>query len=268
MEIPMKSSDNVIRVLALTAFAVIATLGAPSAQAQWKVYDKDANDVLGKQKGGTTINSNLYDIKTKMDIGAASSAENWPGKRVDNPDSTFPKSTDATAIKLNDGTACKSVAESQQDTCNKIVEIENAQYKFMVTMYETSQTRDDTLREILKERTNLKSDDFGKLEDNTNKLNALNALIQLDRQQMVSVNYAYEANLRFLRAKQATLAGSAQKGGNKGDWGNITIPGVGDVDAGNLVNDVIGGAVLKATLDGLQTTKPGGMQTLKVTEGF
>lgn len=265
----MHSPNPMFRTLALLALASVAALSAPAAHAQWKVYDKDANDVLGKSsKKGGTINSNLGDIKTKMDIGSANSTADWPGKRVDDPTPAFPKSSDATTIKLDDGSKCKLVAQTQQKTCQDIVDIENAQYKFMVTMYETSKTRDDTLREILKERTKLGTSDFGKLEDNTNKLNALYALIQLDRQQMESVNYAYEANLRYLRAQQVTLANTAQKGGNKSDWGSISLPGVGDIDAGNLVQDVIGGAVLVGALKGEESTKPDGMHTLKVTEGF
>lgn len=254
------------RTLAVAAL-VVAALGAPAAHAQWQVVDKDANKVLGTKTKTGTINSNLSDINSKFDITKLNKDNKWVGERVKDPTPNFPKSTDTTAT-LDDGAHCKNIAKSQQKTCQDIVDIENAQYKFMVSMYETSQTRDKTLRDILDERIKLDTKDIGKLEDNTNKLTALHALIQLDRQQMESVNYAYDANLRFLRAKQTSLASSAQKGESESKWGNISIPGVGDVDAGNLLQDVIGGAVLVGALETLKTPKPDGMQTLHVTEGF
>ncbi|HEY4093546.1 MAG TPA: hypothetical protein VGN46_18710 [Luteibacter sp.] len=263
----MPTSNLRFRVLTLIALAGIAGLGANSAHAQWQVVDKDANKVLGSPKGGSTINSNLGDIKSKLDITKQTKDNKWVGERVSDPSQPFPKS-DSDAIKLDDGTSCKTVAEAQQANCQKIVDIQNAQYKFMVTMYETSKTRDDMLRTILDERKALNTTDYGKLEDNTNKLTALYALIQLDRQQMESVNFAYEANLRYLRAQQTQAASVAQKGGKPGKYGSIDLPVVGAIDVGNMLQDVIGGAVLAETLKTMQTTKPSGMQTLKVTEGF
>jgi hypothetical protein len=267
MEIPMPASNTLFRGVALVALASAAALGAPAAHAQWKVNDTDANKVLGTAKKGSTINSNLYDVNGKLDITKLSKDNKWVGERVKDPSSTFPKS-DSTEATLDDGSRCKSVAQDQQDTCKKIVDIENAQYKFMVSMYETSKTRDTTLRDILDERIKLGTSDYGKLEDNTNKLTALYALIQLDRQQMESVNYAYEANLRYLRYQQTQSTTSAQKGSNKDTYGSINIPGVGNYDVGTIIQDVIGGAVLVGALETAKSSKPDGMQTLKVTEGF
>lgn len=263
----MPAFNNLKRVLAFTAFAGAIALGAPAAHAQWQVVDKDANTVLGKKSGGNTINGNLSDINGRLDITKLSKDNKWVGERVKDPVSALPKS-DSDAANLDDSKGCESIAEAQQETCKKIVEIENAQYKFMVTMYETTKTRDDMLRTILDERIGLNTKDFGKMEENTNKLTALYALIQLDRQQMESVNYAYEANLRFLRAKQTRATNTAQKGGKEGSLGGINVPGLGEVDAGKIIQDVIGGAVLVGALETLKTDRPDGMQKLKVTEGF
>ena len=170
---------------------------------------------------------------------------------------------------LDDGTRCKAIAEKQQDTCKEIVALENAQYQYMLTMYKNTATRDSMLRELLKERSEITASDanqFGKLEDNTNKLTALYNLIALDQQQMQTVNYAYEANLRYLRSKQTIAANAASTGKDPSKWDSISLPGLGDVNVGSAISGLATGAALKISLEGAQTTRPAGMQTLSIGE--
>ncbi|SFW62916.1 hypothetical protein [Luteibacter sp. UNCMF366Tsu5.1] len=277
------------RLLGAAAFALALSLAAPAAHAQWAVNDANANatlkqiethtndtvtqttdinSVLGKTLGdGSTVNGNINAINEKLKIGTYD--EKQPGARVKDPTQTLPEDT----TKLDDGTRCKAVAQPQQATCQQIVDIENAQYQYMLTMYKNTATRDAMLRELLKERAAIQASDanqFGKLEDNTNKLTALYNLIALDQQQMQTVNYAYEANLRFLRAKQTIAANAASTGKQPSDWGSISLPGIGDVNIGSAISGLATGAALKASLDGVQSAKPSGMQTLSIgdSNGF
>lgn len=280
------------RLLGGTTFLLVLGLAAPSAHAQWAVVDaeanetlstiqtntsntatntkdtvtqtKDINQVLGTTGDGNnkTINANLNAINQKLFIGTYSSTQ--PGPRVKDPAKALPADT----TKLDDGKHCDLVAKPQQETCKAIVDLQNAQYQYMLTMYQNTKTRDDMLRELLKERESITADDekqFGKLEDNTNKLTALYNLIALDQQQMQTVNYAYEANLKYLRSQQTQAAQSASTGKQPSDWG-IDLPIIGDVDIGQAISGLATGAALKIALDGAQSKTPDGMQKLQISE--
>ncbi|MET0934634.1 MAG: hypothetical protein ABWX83_01495 [Luteibacter sp.] len=244
----------------MLAILVIAPL---SAHAQWQVNDKDANKVLGQPVKGTTINDNLDAINKKLIIGA-NNTDN-PGPRMEDPSKALP-APDAAEATLDKGERCKAVATAQQATCQAIVDIENAQYKYMLTVYKTSDTRQKMLQKLLDEREAIKDNpnQYGMLESNSNKLMALYNLIALDRQQMESVNYAYEANLRYLRASQAMDAEAAQTGTPRKDLGKLTVPGMGDIDIGSLVNAAITGVTLKAALEVAQSNKPDELHRLSI----
>jgi hypothetical protein len=255
------SARGVRLMLVALAVPLALALSAP-AHAQWKVFDKDANETLGSNKNGT-ISKNVYDLNNKLKVIGN---ESKPGDRIADPTPALPKPDEQTAT-LDDGKQCETVAKEQVDTCKKIVDIENAQYKFMLSVYKTSNDRNEVLKTLLTERNGLKADDYGKIADNTNKLTALYNLIALDRQQMESVNYAYEANLRYLRASQARAAGSAQTGTGKSDggWGGITLPGGGEVNLGSVISGLTTGVVLKGALDAQQSSAAG-MKTLSISK--
>ncbi|WP_049623069.1 hypothetical protein [Frateuria defendens] len=279
------SMDTAVRRL-LGALVLALCLAAPAAHAQWQVQDTqaestldniksdtghistrtdDINNVLGSTEDGSgqTINKNLDSINKKFVIGSFDK-NTVPGARVADPKQVLPG--DSTV--LDDGSHCSRVTQTQQPVCQQIVNIENAQYQYMLTMYAISKTRDDMLRQLLQERQNIASGDpnqFGKLEDNTNKLTALYNLIALDRQQMQSVNYAYEANLRYLRSQQARLADSANTGRQMGDPGmGIDIPGVGGVTLGSILGALTTGGALKVALEAQRTTPDGNMKRLSI----
>ncbi|WP_413623775.1 hypothetical protein [Luteibacter sp. Lutesp34] len=238
-----------------TSFIVVSCLAALPARADWRVVD---NTAAGKID---TSNKKLDSLSNRFNLGAYDNKK--PGTRMENPAEVLPKAADAAAT-LDDGVHCDTVAADQKETCKKIVAIENAQYKYMLTVYETSAVRDQTLRDLLSERSGLSANDYGKLEDNTNKLTALYNLIALDRQQMEAVNYAYEANLRYLRALQAQKAESAQSGAPAGKTNGIDLPGLGSIDVGDIIKSLTTGAVLQAALDGSQSTEPPNMQRLQI----
>ncbi|QWT22449.1 hypothetical protein KPL74_10730 [Bacillus sp. NP157] len=272
---------NRLRSSAFLAAALVAScLFAPGAHAQWAVRDDDANTKLQQIEqhtndlktatgdtqagGGKTVNGNLDAIHNIMKIGTYN--KDWPGARVKDPEQKLP----ADSTKLDDGANCNTVNQNQQTLCKQIVDIENAQYQYMLTMYANTEERNKILTALLDERKNITADDvnqYGKLEDNTNKLTALYNLMQLDQQQMQSVNYAYEANLRYLRAKQAMAANTANTGSDPTSSGSsISLPGIGNISVGQVISGLITGAALQLALDGVATTPPSDMKKLSISK--
>lgn len=278
---PVARPRRWLHAFAALLFLAVAT---PAAHAQWQVQDEpaenslssiqqdtsniktgvdDVNKVLGTtaDANGTTINGTLNNINNKFVIGSYES--NVPGTRTVDPVQALPADTTV----LDNGAHCNNVAPAQQSNCQQIVALENAQYRYMLTMYATSKTRDDMLRTLLTERQQINSNDpnqYGKLEDNTNKLTALYNLIALDHQQMQSVNYAYEANLRFLRAQQTQLADAAASGKSTSSGPSISLPGGGSIDMGSVVSGLTTGVALKLALNGVASTPPADMQRLSI----
>lgn len=257
------------RLLSLAGLLLAGGLAAPAAHAQWAVHDKAVdtlNGTIGDKTDGNTVNANLNAIRKKLMIGDYK--QDRPGTRVKDPTSTMP--ADTTQLIPPSDQRCSALAGPQQDNCKKIVEIQNAQYQYMLTMYANSNTRNDTLKAILADRKNIKPDDdnaLGKIEENTNQLTALYNLIALDQAQMQSVNYAYEANLRFLREEQARLARAANSGktADKPSPFDFQLPGGIDIDIGKAMPTIAAGAALKIALDGAQSDKPAGIRTLAIT---
>ncbi|MET4676381.1 MULTISPECIES: hypothetical protein [unclassified Luteibacter] len=283
-------AKQLLRRMASSAAMLFALcLAAPTANAQWSVNDADANRHLSNIEGksnsieshtdntnrtignagddyqSNTVNGRLDAINRKLVIGTYDEAK--PGPRLKDPDKALPASSSAA---LDDGASCNTVAPQQKTTCQDIVALQNAQYKYMLTMYENTNTRDAMLRSLLAERKDIKDTDpnqYGKLEDNTNKLTALYNLIQLDYQQMQTVNYAYEANIRYLQAKQTLAANAASTGKNpSSSTGGISIPGIGSISLDSVIQGLATGAALELALKGAQSDKPAGMKTLGVGE--
>lgn len=294
----VKTKHLVSRVAGRRFYGVVAALFlacvlAPAAHAQdaWSVNDSQANDklsdikdntkntntdttaiknALGDSNGGgnKTVNANLDAINQKLFIGNEGNGQPFtrPGDRVADPEQPLPASSSAEAT-LDDGSSCTQLPEAQQANCKKIVAIQNAQYKYMLLMYETNAKRNTILKNLLDERSNIKAGDvnqYGKLEDNTNKLTALYNLIALDQQQMATVNFAYNANLAYLRTSQAQLARSANTGKPKASWTQISLPGIGAVDLGSQLSALVSGVALTEALKDAHSTKPSGMQTLSI----
>lgn len=281
------------RIYAVITALLLACVLAPSVHAQdaWSVNDSQANDKLSDIKdntkgtnddttamknalgdsnagGGKTLNANLDAVNKKLFIGSDSNGQPFtrPGDRVADPAQPLPASGSAEAT-LDDGSSCTQLPDAQQANCKQIIAIQNAQYKYMLLMYETNAKRNTILTALLDERSKITADDvnqYGKLEDNTNKLTALYNLIALDQQQMATVNYAYTANLTYLRTAQAQLARSANTGKPKASWTTISLPGIGSVDLGSQLSSLVSGVALTAALQNAHSTKPAGMQTLSI----
>jgi hypothetical protein len=244
---------------------MIGGLVTQTANAQWEVVDKDANKTLGKISDNTkdtATNTKQTDTDLNKDLNIGTSAAD-PGdstlKRAEDPKQAWQTAA------LEDGIdQCTKYAQTQQANCQEIVHTQNAQYLYMVTMYKNTDTRNQRLQTILKERQNISGSNLGQLEDNTNKLTALYALMAIDRQQMESVNYAYETRLRYLRNEQTKLANAAATGNPPGSGDGISIPLLGDINVGSLVSTLTTGVALKTALNGVASDTPSNMKTLSV----
>jgi hypothetical protein len=238
---------------------------ASSAHAQvgggpWQVIDNDANSTLNDihkdlsntihKDLSTTLHQDLQKIYT---LGSYRQL----GDRAVDPDQPL------TAQALEKDIAqCNNITDKQQPICEEIVKTRNAQMNYMVTMYKlAAQTRNGQLKQIQDERSRIKSSDYGKLEDNTNKLVAFQAQLQIDQQQTQTAMYAYETRLKYLldlqnRSTHGMLTGSDPE-----------PPSPLDI-AKQVGASLITGVALKVALEAQKTSKPAGMQTLSSTNGW
>lgn len=126
------------------------------------------------------------------------------------------------------------VADLQYEICREIVRTSNAQFNYAVTMYETTEDRNKRLRQIEQERAGLSQQDQGKLQDNTNKLLALQALMQIDAQQAQTNMGAFDKRLRYLNEQQDFYADKALNGKS-------------------MLGSIVAGVTLKAALESVKT---------------
>lgn len=242
-------------VVVLTLLLCLTVVHAQDAggSSTWAVHDQDANGTLNNIRG------DLDKIYSQQGIAKYTAL----GDAAPDPDQPL------TAQDLTQGIdQCQSRPQAQQALCQEIIQTQNAQMNYMVTMYNNAITRNKQLQDIETERNELGSDpnNAGALQNNTNKLLALNAQLNIDHQQMQSVMYAYQTRLAYMNAQQAQLAQAAASG-NPPDSGNdISVPLVGSVDMGSLVKGLVTGVALKGALMGVQSPTPSGMKTLSTEQ--
>lgn len=237
-----------------TAMAVVMTAGLTislGAWADWAVNDKDAIEQLKKiqqaigDKDGTVVNYQ----KNQSTVGKGDFPQNPQNGdqqgRYKDPDVTF-KSSDLsltktaaklTSITMDDATRCpqpmkpstdgangnavtpngggEGIPDQQYKVCKDILETQKAQFKYNVMMSELADARYQRLKDIEQQRGQIQSLEAGKLQDNTNKMLALIALIQIDQQQQKAYNDAYNARVAYLQGIQERLSQMALHGNGK-----------------------------------------------------
>lgn len=247
----MKNPRTGSRALLLAGLAFCG-LAAGNAKAQWVVTDPghtllnstswfaDYAEQLNKLKVLQDQYKNLQEQYQQMQaqyqqgfIGNFSSA----GEAVGGSD------IEPTRVDVNFGVneRCKlaknPVAALQYEICREIVRTSNAQFNYAVTMYETTEDRNERLQDIQQERAGLSQEDEGKLHDNTNKLLALQALMQIDAQQAQTNMSAFEKRLRYLNEQQDFYADEALSGKK------------------TLLGNIAAGVTLKAALEAVKTNR-------------
>ena len=230
--------------------------GAAHSQQEVAVSDRTVGNNTGEIKRDTSdIKKNTGDIKSRTgDIskqigGSTSGGSDTVNGHLKNIDTlgSAPSSAlgivakpdvdlDTVSAQSTDTSSCNGRAVAQQQNCKNIIITRNAQFTYMKAMYDMAVKRQTTLNDLQSARRNLGTEDFGKLQDNSNQILTLIAQIQIDRQQMESVNNAYAARLEYLQNRQALLARSASAPSS-----NTIIS--------NIASQAIAGIVLKGALD-------------------
>lgn len=257
----MKSSAR----FRLLAIACVLCASAPStALAQWWVQD---DEQIKENKTNTeTIDKKLDKIRKDNEIGPKSSGEKPSGEEVEKlSDEMKPKKIDANYGVAACATSTKGtpVQDKQKQSCELIQKTRNAQYNYMVAMYEITTKRLERLRALEKERSEIETTQIGKLEDNTNKLIALKTLMDIDRQQMESAMFAYEVRLKYLMTQQSAETKSAMTGKEvQPDGGGFLGSLTGTIK--DMAQAAVAGVVMKGALEGVKSDKPQGMSTLSL----
>lgn len=247
---------------------------AGTAAAQWQVID---NEQIRQNSSNTDkITENADNNRKELDktlnkiydsnkIGSSSSEEKPSGEEVADPKEALAKVADdygvASCASQTNGTP---VADKQKTTCELMQRTRNSQYNYMVAMHEITKKRLERLRAIEKERKNIQETQIGKLEDNTNKLIALKALMDIDRQQMESAMFAYETRLNYLTKQQTNQSKSAMGGKNFDENGGGAFGGISS-GLTSLAGKIAAGAVMKGVLEAMKSESQSKQQMRKLS---
>ncbi|MDR6673587.1 hypothetical protein [Xanthomonas sp. 1678] len=256
-----KNMKSFARFRLLAVLCVLCVSVPSTAFAQWKV--RDEKQISENKTNTNTLDKKLDKIRDDNKIGAKSSGEKPSGTEVEKlSDEMKPKKIDANyGIAACGATKGTPVTDGQKTNCELIQKTKNAQFNYMVAMYEITTKRLERLRDLEKERNNIAENEIGKLEDNTNKLIALKTLMDIDRQQMESAMFAYDIRLKYLQAQQSNEAESAMKGKKSNpDGGGLLGDIVGTIT--DMAQAAVAGAVMKTALEGVKTDKPSDMSRL------
>ncbi len=243
---------------------------------QEAIGDKHDDTLLDYQKDQSTVTKGDFDANAQKgdqqgrykdpDVMFKSSEVTLTGNAsaklssVDMSDETRcpqPKKPDAPKVDGIDTSSAISSAGSatgdgipdqQYKLCKDILETQKAQFKYNVMMSELADVRYQRLQQIERDRGNIDELAAGKLQDNTNRMLALIALIQIDQQQQKTYNDAYSARLTYLRGMQDRLSQMALNGtnGTGGGSGGGSLPGGGA--GGQAINDAATMAVMTLAL--------------------
>ena len=217
----MKKTRFAAKPLRLVAIGMLCCLAVGGAQAAWKVDDDET------QRKISDTNDRLDDLNESLKIagyGRPGDPEPEPTDATEKLDHSSMTTESVTASDRCPSATAGGLAARQNRLCTDIVNTEKAKYMYSLRMYDLSKKRWDRLKEIQQERERIHDDEIGKLEDNTNKLLSLMALMEIDRQQHQVYMAAYDARLNHLAAARDTLSKQALNG-SSGGWASTAIGG-------------------------------------------
>jgi hypothetical protein len=224
---------RVIRNRGLIALGIVSLLITGAASADWRVRDQTLislmeqirDDYIGNTDG--TVTHHLNDINDRLVIGGddftAGGDRDDQAFEPQQEDDKLPadKARPTAAADVDLSKRCPAsglasltgVAKEQNTVCVEMYRTEIAKYRFSLEMYELAQTRNQKLQEIIEERNALTEEDFGKMEENTNKLVALTAQMDNDRDRYSAYMNAYDARTAHLQKASDVLGRAAISGG-------------------------------------------------------
>ncbi|MBB6365535.1 hypothetical protein FHR56_000648 [Xanthomonas sacchari] len=263
MDKTMKSSN---RVRNAAAAVVLCMLLPATAFAQWKVIDKD--QIRENERNTKTLDEKLNKIRGDNEIGKAEKQRS-SGEEVEKPKEKLVKVDDNYGVSdCAAKTSGTPVSQEQQQTCELIQRTRNSQFNYMVAMYDITEKRLQRLRDLEDQRSKIASNQIGLLEDNTNKLIALRALMDIDRQQTEAAMFAYEKRLSYLTQVQSAGAWAAMNG-KKAPSATTTGGGglfEGFSGLGDFASKLVGGAVMGGALQLAKTKRPDGLKQLSIED--
>lgn len=230
----------------LVAVGLAGLLVAGAASADWFVKDREAIEILEKirdyiGKDPTTVNKNLENLNNRLAIkgdefkAGDGSADNPTLVEPKESDDKLPtdkaKPTAATGVDMakrcSSGTSATGIQAEQNKVCQEMYKTEIAKYRFSLEMYDLAKKRNEKLQAIVAERNALNEKDFGKMEENTNKLVAMTAQMDNDRDRYTAYMNAYDARMVHLQKSSDLLSKQAINGGG-GSGGGLPdmLPGL------------------------------------------
>lgn len=203
----------------LMAAGLIGLLTAGAASADWRVYDQKVETVLkqiNERIGEGNVNKRLEDLNTKFKIDQSANGET-PAMIAEPTgdeklDKQKPTMAQADADKLCPAGSKTPLGQQQKLMCGEIVNTELAQYRFSMRMFDRAKENYDRLKKIEDQRRSMGADDYADLQDNSNKLLALTALMDNDRDRYRTYMSAYEARIEHIRNARSALSRNAFRG--------------------------------------------------------
>lgn len=116
-----------------------------------------------------------------------------------------------------------NIVVQQQDICQRIVLAQNAKYNEMVRMLKNIKKRSAELDRVSNSRDSVGTSQ-GKLESNSNDLDAILARLAVDMQYAETSIVGYEGYIFSLKEDQQRLATRAMRGGDK-SWRGTVVQG-------------------------------------------
>lgn len=255
----MKTNTSVVNRISLGLLGLLVVSG--QASAEWLVRDNQANKTLQSIDNRLkTSNDHLKQseeyLRRLQRIGNAVTSYDETAK--------IPAERKLTQVAADYGIercskyASNPVAKDQLANCQEIVRTENAQYNYMVVMYDITDQRQTAFKTLVDQRKSIREDGknggHGLLQDNTNKLVALQTAMQIDQQRTLAAMNAFETRVRALNQRQATLTAEALAGEKKNSGGPDDIIS-GGLEA--IGKKLVGGGVMLAALCAQQTKVSG-----------
>ncbi|WP_228135968.1 hypothetical protein [Xanthomonas sp. NCPPB 1128] len=263
MDKTMKSSNRV-RVVAVAALLMLVPA---TAFAQWKVID---NKQIDENKTNTnTLDKKLDKIREDHQVGKAEK-EKSSGDEVDKPKEKLVKVDDNYGVSdCAAKTSGTPVSQEQQQTCELIQRTRNSQFNYMVAMYDITEKRLQRLRDLEQQRAKISTNQIGLLEDNTNKLIALRALMDIDRQQTEAAMFAYEKRLSYLTQVQSAGAWAAMRGKkapSATDTGSSGSLFDGFSGLSDFASKIAAGAAMGVALEAVKSSRPQNLERLSIAK--
>lgn len=201
------------------AVAIIALLGTGVAAAAWQVNDSNTQDEIREVQDRLgdegTVTGGIKDLNRKLQVeerGGTTPTMIVEPTGPEKLDATQPSSTSVAIDKLCTAGAMTVLGAQQQSLCREIANTELAQYRFSLRMFERASQNYDRLKEIEDHRRSLGEEDYANIQQNTNELLALTALMDNDRDRYQTYMAAYSARIVHIRNSQTALTRNALKG--------------------------------------------------------